>query len=129
MANNSLAVIDDEPAITALIGRVAQSCGYEVFATSDADAFKRSIAEHEPGVICIDLAMPGTDGIELLRFLGHAKCQSRLLIISGFDPRMLESALRLGEALGLDIAAALSKPIAMAELRTILEQIARADQR
>lgn len=118
-------VIDDEPAITALIERVARQCGYEVFGTSDVAAFKLEVSQSEPTVICIDLAMPGTDGVELLRFLAARGCRSRLLIISGFDPRLLQSAVRLGEALGLDIAATIPKPIAMGKLRQLFEEMAR----
>ena len=39
-----------------------------------------------------------------------------MLIISGFDRRVLESAFRLGEALGLNMAGPLEKPVRLEEL-------------
>ena len=44
--------------------------------------------------------MPGMDGVELLRFLADEDFQEPVLIISGFDRRVLESAFRLGEGAG-----------------------------
>ena len=43
-----------------------------------------------------------------------------VLIISGFDRRVLESAFRLGEALGLTMAGPLEKPARLEDLEAIL---------
>lgn len=123
-----LLVVDDEPAITTLIGRVGRSIGYEVREASDADAFKSDVETRGADVICMDLAMPGTDGIELLRYLARAKCRSRLVLISGMDRQVLDTALRLGQALGLEIAGTVSKPIGMVDLRTMLVELAQSAQ-
>ena len=124
MARSRLLVIDDEPAITALIRRTAEPCGYEVVETSETEAFKKQLGALKPKVICLDLAMPGFDGIEILRFLARRQCASQLLIISGFDPVMVQSALRLGEALGLNMAGTFSKPIDIVKLRRLLGELA-----
>jgi CheY-like chemotaxis protein len=123
MPRNSLFVIDDEPAICTLIQRIGEGCGYPVAVTSDPAIFKQQFRAVAPSVICLDLAMPGSDGIELLRFLATRSCRARLLIISGYQSTMVQMAVRLGEALGLDIAAVLSKPIRIAELRNLLLQL------
>jgi len=124
MARARLLVIDDEPAITALIRRAAEPCGYEVIETSETEAFKHQLDALKPNVICLDLAMPGFDGIETLRFLAGRQCRSQLLIISGFDPVMVQSSLRLGEALGLNMAGKFAKPIDIAKLRKLLGELA-----
>jgi DNA-binding response OmpR family regulator len=121
-----LLVIDDEPAITALLGRIAEGCGYEVIATSDGDAFKQHVRETDLALICLDLAMPGTDGIELLRFLASEECKCRVLIMSGSDREWLHTALRLAEALGLDIAGSIPKPLQIAQVRRLLGELCRS---
>jgi len=126
MQQRKLLVVDDEPAILALIKRAGEACGYEVIATSQARDFKLLFLSTQADVIGLDLGMPEFDGIELLRFLAQEQCQSQLIIISGFDRRILETALRLGEALGLKIAGTLSKPIKMAVLRNLLGRLAEA---
>ena len=50
-----------------------------------------------------------------------------MLIISGFDRRVLESAFRLGEALGLRMVGPLEKPARLEQLETILNQLKPVD--
>ena len=122
MSGNSLFVIDDEPAICALIQRIGEACGYAVATASDSELFKQQFRAVNPSVICLDLAMPGSDGIEMLRYLAAEGCQARILVISGYNNAMVQMAVRLGEALGLHIAGVLGKPIRIAELRNLLLQ-------
>jgi DNA-binding NarL/FixJ family response regulator len=69
--------------------------------------------------------MPGTDGIELLRFLAAEGCKSRVLVMSGSDRQWLHTALRLAEALGLDIAGSIPKPLQIAEVSAMLRDLCR----
>ena len=122
MSGNALFVIDDEPAICALIKRIGEACGYAVAVASDPALFKQQYRAVAPSVICLDLAMPGADGIELLRYLAAEGCRARVLVISGYNSTMVQMAVRLGEALGVEIAGVLAKPIRLAELRNLLLQ-------
>jgi CheY-like chemotaxis protein len=63
------------------------------------------------------------DGVELLRFLAEKKYRAPVLIVSGFDRRVLESAFRLGEALGLIMAGPLEKPVRLEELERELHRL------
>ena len=56
------------------------------------------------------------DGVELLRFLADEGFRAPVLIISGFDRRVLDSAFRLGAALGLHMVGPLEKPTRLEEL-------------
>ena len=67
-------------------------------ATTD---FREPSSNNQPEMVALDLGMPGMDGVELLRFLADQDYRGPVLIVSGFDRRVLESAFRLGEALGL----------------------------
>ena len=120
MKPNSFLLIDDDPAIGTLVRRVAEWCEFDVTVTTDPVEFKSAYEAGEPGVIAVDLAMAGVDGIELLRYLAQAGCKARILIISGFDRRTRETAVRLGEALGLNMAGIIAKPMRIADLRAQL---------
>ena len=126
MAAPTLLVVDDEPAITALIKRIAESCGYAVSATSRPEELEALMPDGDPEVICLDLAMPGIDGIELLLSLANRGCRSALLIISGFDRGMVSTALRLAEARGLNVVGTVSKPIRIDEFKALLTQLSEA---
>ena len=117
-----LLIVDDEPAIAEVIESVALARGYEVTTTADAAAFLAAAALG-PDVIVLDLSLPDTDGVELLRHLAESGCRARILIVSGFDERVLETSGRLGAALGLDVAGTLNKPIRIAELRSALARL------
>lgn len=121
-----LLIIDDEPAIATLIKRIAEPCGFQVNPTSDWATFKHSLDTDPPDVICLDLGMPEFDGIELLGFLADRNCTCPLLIVSGFDPRIISTSMRLAEARGLTVAAAIPKPIDTGALREALGTLAAA---
>lgn len=116
-------LIDDEPELARLIAHAARAAGYAATATGDADSFMRHFEESGADLIAIDLGMPDLDGVELLRFLAEAGCTAPILIISGFDRRVLETAERLGRALGLDMAGSVEKPVRLASLEALLQAL------
>ncbi len=81
--------------------------------------------ELRPDAVTIDLAMPQVDGIELLRFLAEEKCTAPVIIVSGFDRRVLESSMRLGNALGLNMVGPLEKPVRLQEFLDLLARLER----
>ena len=80
-----LLVVDDEPAFGTIVKRVAQGCGFEVVVTETAGAFINAARLWHPTVILLDLKIPGSDGIELLRSLAADKCQAHVVLSSGAD--------------------------------------------
>jgi DNA-binding response OmpR family regulator len=116
-------LIDDEPELARLIAHAAKSVGYAATAATDAESFKRHFEVAGADLIAIDLGMPRVDGIELLRFLADAKCEAPILIVSGFDRRVLETTERLGSALGLNMAGTVEKPVRLEELEALLHSL------
>lgn len=123
MKQPRLLLIDDEPALAGFVADVARDCGFDPVLTSTNEQFRVALLAQQPDMIALDLGMPGMDGVELLRFLAEQECRAPVLIISGFDRRVLESAFRLGEALGLTMAGPLEKPVRADELEQLLTQM------
>jgi len=120
MAQPRLLLIDDEPALADFLAAGASDAGLDAaIASNDAD-FRGQFLATVPDMVALDLGMPGMDGVELLRFLADHKYPGPVLIVSGFDRRILESAFRLGEALGLTMAGPLEKPVRLHELESVL---------
>ena len=122
-SGNRLLVMDDEPAVGTLIGRVARRAGFDVIVTNDPKDFKQRVRSWRPALISLDLAMPETDGVELLRYLADERVTSRILIVSGFDERVLNAANHLGAARGLNMAGVLRKPVEIDQLRELLRKV------
>ena len=118
-----LLLIDDEPALAEFVADTARLCGFEAILTSNDEQFQSEFRKERPDAAVLDLGMPGMDGVELLRFLAEQDFRSPVLIISGFDRRVLESAFRLGEALGLTMVGPLEKPARLEELETLLGEM------
>ena len=111
MAQPRLLLIDDEPALADFLANAAREAGFEPAITSEDQQFRDEFIAQRPNMVALDLGMPGMDGVELIRFLAEQDYRSPVLIVSGFDRRVLESAFRLGEALGLTMAWPLEKPV------------------
>lgn len=116
-----LLLIDDEPALAEFVADAAEMCGYDPIVTADDGAFRAQYQALGPAMVALDLGMPGMDGVELLRFLAGEGFGGPVLIISGFDHRVLESAFRLGGALGLNMVGPVEKPARLEDLEQIFK--------
>jgi EAL domain-containing protein (putative c-di-GMP-specific phosphodiesterase class I) len=115
--------IDDESAFLDIIRAVAKSANFAVTVTTDPAVFKDALSMQPPSVVLLDLQMPGCDGIEMLHVLADAGCRAKIVLMSGFDTRVMTLACGIGHDLGLDMGQPVQKPFRPAELRQILSSL------
>jgi EAL domain-containing protein (putative c-di-GMP-specific phosphodiesterase class I)/ActR/RegA family two-component response regulator len=121
-----LIVLDDDHAMVEFMATVARERGWSVqTATAEAE-FRAMIRASPPDAIMLDLQLGVSDGIEQLRFLRHQGYAGPIVLISGFDARVLTSAEQVGESLGLLIAAVVEKPARAARIREVLNLVERS---
>ena len=125
MSLPKLLVIDDEPQLGEFLATIARETGFDTDVTTDDGDFRSRFLDQRPEMVALDLGMPGMDGVELLRFLAEQQFKKPVLIVSGFDRRVLESAFRLGEALGLNMAGPIEKPMRADLLERTLADLRR----
>jgi len=123
MPQPRLLLIDDEPALADYLANAARTAGFDPIVTARNEEFREAFLAKRPDMVALDLGMPGMDGVELTRFLAEQDYRGPVLIVSGFDRRVLESAFRLGETLGLRMAGPLEKPVRIDELEDILAKL------
>ncbi len=121
-----LLVIDDEPAFGQIVQKVAEASGFEVVVTRDPSVFMHAARQWHPSVIILDLKMPGTDGVQLLRTLAADNCPAHVVLTSGADGKVLESAIQLGRERGLNMSQALPKPMRVESLQERLAAFKQA---
>ncbi|HTB98558.1 MAG TPA: EAL domain-containing response regulator [Terracidiphilus sp.] len=124
MANDHrILVIDDDNTICEVVSALARTLGFDCATTKDAATLTDSISP-DIDLILLDLVMPGMDGIEVLRMLGERRCRAQILLMSGVDKRVLETAEKLAHSLGLRVVGHLQKPFPLPDLKGMLEGVA-----
>ena len=123
MPQPRLLLIDDEPALADFLASAARECGFDPVIAANDQEFREAFLAGTPDMVALDLGMPGMDGVELIRFLADQDYSAPVLIVSGFDRRVLESAFRLGEALGLTMVGPVEKPVRFDVLEEMLSRL------
>ena len=63
----------------------------------DGEEAVKAVRKHKPDVLVLDIRMPGTDGLSLLREMKKAKLSTRVVLLTGaLDEDELAEAVRLG---------------------------------
>ena len=122
-AKNRLLVVDDEPDILEFIAEVASDMGFEVAQAQSSNQFLALLDEFDPTVLVLDLQLPQTDGVELLRRLVRLRCRVPVLLISGVDRKIMSTTERLGVSGGLSMLGILQKPILIEHLEAKLREV------
>ena len=103
----------------AFVAHAAVSAGFEATSSTDFEHFKSSLAP-DTSVVVLDLMMPHVDGIQVLRYLSEQRYSSGVILISGYDRKVLKVAAQLAASLGLDVRASIQKPFKSRELQEVL---------
>jgi EAL domain-containing protein (putative c-di-GMP-specific phosphodiesterase class I) len=122
VGDKTLVVIDDDDLVGQLVVEAAQQVGFAASAVQDFEALKQQVDTSEPDVMVLDLVLPNVDGIQVLRYLADRGCKAKIWLLSGFDPKVVQTAERLGVSLGLTIVGALNKPVSVTTLKDELRK-------
>ncbi|MFA5984438.1 MAG: sigma-54 dependent transcriptional regulator [Methylococcaceae bacterium] len=109
-------VVDDEPEIRRLVGEILEDEGYQVAMAENASEARMLKKTSLPNLILLDIWMPDTDGITLLKEWlaeGHLACP--VVMMSGHGS--VETAV---EATRLGAYDFLEKPLSLAKLLLIV---------
>jgi EAL domain-containing protein (putative c-di-GMP-specific phosphodiesterase class I)/DNA-binding CsgD family transcriptional regulator len=121
-------VFDDDDAIGRLVVRVATMSGMDATAVTGADAFAEHLRQDPPQVVVLDLQLQGTDGVEQMRLLADRHYAGALVLMSGYDPRVLASAHAVGQNLGLKVERVLEKPLRIEDLEQVFQRLQSAER-
>ncbi len=117
---NRLLIVDADSAVVDLVGNVAKRVGYAVASASSGAAFVQLLESFQPSLVMMELHLPDTDGVELLRSLAARACTANVVLVGNVDERVLSAAHELGFSHGLAMSGTLEKPIDVGELATKL---------
>ena len=89
-------VIDDDTAITELMGMLLKTFGFEVLTTNISTEGIKLAREENPNVILLDLMMPELDGWQVCKAIRQTSNVPILILSAINDPRMVASVLDVG---------------------------------
>jgi EAL domain-containing protein (putative c-di-GMP-specific phosphodiesterase class I)/DNA-binding CsgD family transcriptional regulator len=121
-------VFDDDEAVGRLVVRVATMSGMEATAVTDATVFADHLRNSPPQVVVLDLQLNDTDGVEQMRLLADRHYAGALVLMSGYDTRVLASAHAVGQSLGLKVERVLEKPLRVGDLEQVFGRLQSAEQ-
>ena len=120
-----IAIVDDEPDITALLGNYLQAQGFRVTPLHSGRALMSIMTADPPSLVLLDLGLPGEDGFSIARQLReHWRCG--LVIVTGRGDAV-------DKVVGLEVGADdyVTKPFDLRELlarvKAVLRRIAPAE--
>jgi CheY-like chemotaxis protein len=94
---------------------------FDVHAESDARSALALLPRHAPEFLICDLAMPEMDGIEFLQAAAGQGFSGRVILVSALEDGVRIAATELARALGLRVAGAFRKPLAIEQLRLAVQ--------
>jgi len=118
-------VLDDEPFMLKLLGRVLSNLGFIQVTTYDSGRGALEWIDRSnslPELILLDLNMPEIDGVEFVRHLFERRYTGSIILVSGEDERMRQTVEKLVRVHRISILGHLHKPVNPIDLFALLEK-------
>jgi len=117
--------VDDDAFMLEFLTDLLGELGFENISTAGdglqaIEVYDR--AEQKPDLVVSDLHMPGLDGFQLVALLAERRYKGGMILLSGQEDRVLNSAMLLAQFHQLQMLAALPKPV---DLQALQRAIAR----
>ncbi len=117
-------VVDDEPEIRRLVQEILEDEHYRVVTADSAEGARELYRKQQPELVLLDIWMPGTDGITLLKeWCAGGRPEVPVVIMSGHGT--IETAV---EATRLGAYDFIEKPVSMAKLLVTVERALAAER-
>ena len=92
-----LAVVDDDADVRVALTRLVSSAGFAVETFASGAEFLRSVEDHEPDCVVLDLHMPEMSGFDVQGALACGHAAVPVVVITGHDtPESRARAMELG---------------------------------
>ena len=112
-------VVDDDAVLRRVVRAVLEADGFRVIEAVDGERGLILAAEERPGVVILDVMMPGLDGVEVCRRMDHAS--TRVLMLTALGDVTTEVASLEAGARGF-----LTKPFSSMDLLDRVEELLKS---
>ena len=96
-SNLKILVVDDEIHIANATAEYLENIGFDPIVSYTAEEAMSEFKEHSPLVCVLDIKLPGTDGMTLLKQIMTKACDTQVIMLTGYSSmENVTEALRLG---------------------------------
>jgi DNA-binding NtrC family response regulator len=115
--STTVLVVDDEPEIRRLLQEILEDEHYSVVVAESANTARHALRNHRPDLVLLDIWLPDTDGITLLKEWSLNGLDAAVIMLSGHGT--VETAV---EATRLGAYDFIEKPVSMGKLLVTVER-------
>jgi ActR/RegA family two-component response regulator len=119
----TLLVIDDDTVHRMILSKVGQRAGFTVTGAATYDEAVTRLRQTPFTVVTLDLSLGQHGGVEVLNVFAEIGFKGQIIIVSGTTETVRKETTVLGHQLRLNVCCSLPKPVDLAHLRTILQEI------
>jgi len=120
MSLGRLLIVDDDQSFAAELRVDGERLGLNVRMVHDTSTFEAVLRSWNPSIIIMDLVMPESDGLELIRICGRCGYRGALILMSGGFELYLKMAEEIARTNNLNVVAKLPKPFWPNQLSFVL---------
>jgi EAL domain-containing protein (putative c-di-GMP-specific phosphodiesterase class I) len=110
-------VVDDEEGICKFVTFALTNLGLKAESFRTAPDAIAALERGHPAIVFLDIALQGSDAIDVLRALGERRYSGIVQVMSGSNPELLDDVRRVGARHGLIMRDPLQKPFRMEAVR------------
>lgn len=114
-------VVDDSKSVVAAVEGILAPLGFEVFGASDAQEGVLQFEKLDPGIVLMDLEMPGQDGLAAVRKIRALESKrsekTRVIMLTANNKKEVVSA-----AIEAGVNDFIAKPFSLATLKGKIEE-------
>jgi CheY-like chemotaxis protein len=118
-------IVDDDSVTLSVLEKMLRNHGVAnvVSACDGNDGAEQLDRQGHPDLIVCDLHMPGNDGFQFMESLRSRSFKGSLIVASGVNPRIMNSASLMAKFHHLNVIATLHKPVDPAALASALSTL------
>lgn len=122
---NRITAVDDDPFFLHFIEDKFQEIGLNnvnLFSDPNLGLESLIVSSEFNDLVLVDLQMPEIDGIAFLKLLGDAGYKGQVIVISGFESKVLQMAESIAKQRDLAILGQLTKPFSAVQLNGLVDR-------
>lgn len=113
-------IVDDDPKIRRVLREILEPLEHCVFEAANGREALPLVAQHQPGLLIVDILMPEMDGLETIRFLRRRSYRMPIIAMPGGKGLSAERYSEFARSFGADDV--LVKPFERADVLEVLHR-------